>query len=473
MAAFEFPLSTMPGARAQESAGRLINCYAEVLGEGARWRATRRRVPGLASFATTAATLPFRGMIQVGGVLYSIFKDEVWSSTSGGGAAVLHDTFSGEEKCFIAKNNNATPDVVVVEPGTGVSVITGAGVSSYPDSDVGSPTSVCFVDGYFFFSYGDGKIRSSGINTTAIDTLDFVTAEMKPDSLLRVVAFNNQLLAFGTESVEFWSGNPVNDTGFPFNRVTGKPRGLAGRYAVAGYEDGFGSALVIVGNDNGVHMLSGYDWNKISPPDLDRLIERTSDKNTIEASCYVSEGRNVVVLSGPDWTWEFNLNTLKWNERQSYLAKRWRGTQSYFAFGKWITGDTNTNKILHITTSARDEDSQPLRSRIESGAITKFPQRAIMSRVDIDITTGQGIATDPDGQDVDPTVEITISPDGGATWPPPRLVRIGKQAIYDQRIYATRFGISGVQGPRVRIDITDAIDFGVMGGDLTGSERQP
>jgi hypothetical protein len=53
-----FPLSSFPGANPQESAGRLINCYAEPLGEPAKPSAPASQVwrgsAGLSQHALTA-----------------------------------------------------------------------------------------------------------------------------------------------------------------------------------------------------------------------------------------------------------------------------------------------------------------------------------------------------------------------------------------------------------------------------------
>jgi hypothetical protein len=82
---------------------------------------------------------------------------------------------------------------------------------------------------------------------------------------------------------------------------------------------------------------------KVSPPDLDRLIEaQVKAGNLLEAGCYSVGGKKFWHISSPAWSWEFNLSTKKWNERWSLKAGvygRWRATCGHPAFNKWLVGD--------------------------------------------------------------------------------------------------------------------------------------
>jgi hypothetical protein len=350
----------------------------------------------------------------------------------------------------------------------GVFEVRAAEVVAYSDSDVGSPNSVCFLGGYFFFTYGNGLCRSSGLNTTAINLLDVVTAESNPDGLLRAIPFKATLLLFGQDSLEFWSGTPPNDTGFPFNFVAAVPHGLLSTYAIAGHEQGFGNNLLWVGKDFGVwHLSNGYTPEKVSPPDLDRLIS-LADPTTLEAFCYTSAGRSVWGISSSDWTWEFNLNTLNWNERKSWLKNRWRGTQTFYAFGAWRVGDTDSGQILTIDHTVRREAGEPLRMRLESAPVHDFPNRTAIPRIDIDVTTGVGDSQGEEPIETDPVIEVAVARDC-VNFDPPRQIKLGRQAIVDKRVMATRFGISGEKGLRVRLDVADPVHVGIVGADVTAS----
>ena len=227
--------------------------------------------------------------------------------------------------------------------------------------------------------------------------------------------------------------NVANPTGFPFGRVAVISRGLIAPYAVSGWQDGFGKALVWVGDDNGVHILNGYTPTRISTPDVDRDIEALADKSGIEMQAYVTSGAAFVTLSSPAWTWEFNLTTQKWNERRAKLSDgtlltRWRGTgDSVLAFGRWLTGDTHSGKLLGVTSDTRMEDNAPLVMRIESAPAHDFPRGLSVPRADFNFAPGTGRAPGIDPVETDPQVMVDWSDNGGLSWSNPLWRSIGRQ----------------------------------------------
>ena len=465
MTTINFPVSTFSGERPQEGAGRLKNCYAEPLGEGGRATAVRHRVPGLALFGTSDEAT-FRGALLNGSTLYAAFDGTVVKFTSAGGAAVAVDDLDGTDRVFFARNNKRpTPDIAIV-CGAGAFTLASDVIASLADADLPSSIDVCFLDGYFFFVIADGRCFASGLNATTINANDFITAEAKSDSLLRGIPWNGQLLLFGAGSTEVWAGQPVNDSGFPFNRVAVIQRGLAGKGAVAGFQDGFGKGLLWVGDDNAVHQMVGYTPTKVSSPDLDRLIESVADKDTLEASVYISGGHPKWCLSSNAWTWEFDLNTQKWNERNSYLAARWRGSRSFYAFGKWLCGDLNSGNIGEISRTTKTEFGNPLIAECWSAPVQNFPNRIRCARADFDLSPGVGVATGIDPNETDPGLEVSYSDDGGFTFTNPRIRKLGRQGKPLSRVTLFNNGTTGAQGRIWKVAMSDPAHFGLMGGDM-------
>ncbi len=469
MVGIPLPLSTFPGERQQEGAGRLINARAEPIGEGGRAEAVRHRVPGLATFAATGGET-FRGSLLNGSTLYVAFSSFVRKIASDGTVSAV-DALNGDDRVFFARNNKRpTPDVLLV-CGEGIFTLASDVIADLGDGDVPSPTDVCFLDGYFFVGIADGRCFASGLNAITFNSNDFITAEAKSDTLYRVIPWNGQLLICSSGSIEVWSGQPVNVTGFPFNRVAVIQRGIAGQGAISGFEEGFGKGLLFVGDDNAVHWMNGYSPEKVSPPDLDRLIEAVSDKNTLDASVYISGGHPIWVLSSEDWTWEFDLNTKKWNERKSYELSRWRGVRSFYAYGKWFCGDTQSGDILEISRTTYDEAGEPLVAEVWSAPVHKFPNRIRCARADFDFSPGVGIATGSDPNETDPSVEISYSDDGGFSFGTPRIRKLGRQAKAQTRVTLFNNGMSSAQGRIWKIRMSDARHFGLMAGDMSAELR--
>ncbi len=464
MVAIPFPVSSFPGERPQEGAGRLINCRAEPLGDGGLSTAVRHRVPGLRGFGTsTEAT--YRGGLLVSSTLYTAFEDTVVKYTSAGGAAVAVDTLDGTDRVHWARNNKRpTPDVLLV-CSAGTFKLVADVISDLGDADLPSSVDVCFLDGYFLFAIADGRCFASGLNAITVNANDFITTEAKADTLMRAIPWNGQLLLCGSASIEVWA-NTANPTGFPFSRSAVIQRGLASALGIAGHEDGFGKALLFVGDDNGVYQLNGYTPEKVSPPDLDRLIEDVSSKATLEASVYISGGHPIWVLSCAAWSWEYDLNTQKWNERSSYLATRWRATQSIKAFDKWLCGDTDSGNILEITPTVHTEVDLPLIAEAWSAPVHKFPNRVRCNRADFDFTPGVGLLTGIDPNETDPGVDISYSDDGGYFFTNPRIRKLGRQGKPSIRVTLFNNGTTGAQGRIWKIRMSDPRHFGLMGGDM-------
>ncbi len=293
MPKISFPVSHSPGLRASEGAGRLYNCYAEPMGEGGRASAVWHRVPGLTNFGTTGET-GCRGMIDVAGALYVAFDGELEKFTSAGGASVNVGNLSGTDKGFFARNNAATPDKVFVDPDGTIATFTPTAVTSGFDSDLPAVNSVAQLDGYFLFTTGSGQIWSTGLNVVTVDPLAFTT-DQTSGGLLRGVAWGGRYYAFGNKATGVYTNAATSP--FPLAKTDTIPRGIAGPYCVTGHEDNFSKGLHIVGDDNAVHRIEGNTLIKVSPPDLDALIEAVSDKTTIEMCSYISRGHAFITIS--------------------------------------------------------------------------------------------------------------------------------------------------------------------------------
>ena len=463
------PVSTAPGSRYQESAGRLINCYAEPLEETAANKFVIRRAPGLENFGTTTED-GCRGFIEVAGTLYVAFDGKLEKFTSSGGASTNVGNLSGTKKGFFARNNNTTPDKWFVDPDGNIAVFTPSSVTnSWPDGDLPSVNSTCDIDGYGVFTTGDGKAYATDLNSTSVNSLSFGKAESKPDGLVRCARWGDKLLLFGNQSTEVWTN--AGTSPFPFARNFVIPRGLAGPYCLTGHEDGFSKVPVWVGDDNKVHRYAGAETETISPPDINALIEAVSDKTELELCSYISRGHPFIQLSSTTWTRVFDMDAQKWHERDSYLDTRSRISQSYYAFGKWLCGDTETGNVQQITSNAFDEVDSPLRVRIESGPVVDFPYGVVVGRADFYFVTGVGIADGSDPDQTNPTVEISWS-DDGLTWSNPVQRKLGRQSETVALIsLIAETGRAAWMGRRWRIDISDAVYAGFLFGTQSDSSR--
>lgn len=474
-----FPLSSYPGRRTHESAGRLINCYAEPLGPGAPGEAKIVSVAGLMEFSpeTTDDVSPiplegYRGAILVGSNIFAAFKDILVKIQSDGTVTTIDD-LDGEDRVQFSRNNKSPVPDVVATTSLASYLCTISSVTQIADADLISVISNTFQDGYTFYGAAARIVQASAINDAGnVDALDITTAEAKAGDLKRVISYDQHLWIMCDTWIEAFR-NTANPTGFPFTRVAVISRGLAGAYAVTGYQDGFGKALVWVGDDHGVHILSGYSAVRISTPDVDRDIEAVADKSTLEMQCYISVGQAFVTLSSPEMprTWEYNLTTQRWHERKSYLLTRWRGTgDCIFAFGKWLIGDTESGKLFEITTNTRKEDAKPLIYRVESAPAQDFPRGMFVSRADFNFAPGTGRVAGEEPIETDPQVGIDWSDNGGLTWSNPLLRPLGRQDT-NPRITVLRTGRTSEQGRRWGVTVSDPVYTALLGGEMEANRQ--
>lgn len=473
-----FPISTAPGGSPQESGGRLINCSAEPLGEAHGAKVVWRRRPGSSVF-TDLALSSFRGGIVVGNLAFIAVGTNIVTVTSAGLVSTLSGTIPGTDRVQFARDNESpTPSIQAVSPANGAfSVSVAGGINTFNGGGVlPASNTVAAQDGYFFWGSGDNRVFAAGPNSTTVNALTFITVQSRATgSLLRVVPYQGLMYFFAQNFCEIWSDTAQPFPAFPYSRYAVLDRGLYGRNAIAGWEDGFGQ-MCWVGDDARVYTMNGSAPEPISTPDLDRLIQAVGQANadTLQASCYVASGKRFWALSSPSWTWEVNLNTGRWNERESWNAGQygaWRSVGSLLAFGKWLTGDSQSTKLLFIDPTSHQESGNPMLMRLESAPVMNFPYRSTIARADFNFVTGVGIETGTTANALAPQVGVSCSRNGGITWDGPRLRQLGAEANSIQRVYATRFGQSTNQGPRFRLDISDPVYSAFMNGTCSTDIR--
>lgn len=475
--AIPWPLSSAPGASPAESGGRLVNCYGEPLGKKGPAEAVWRRSPGLTAFATAGFTGP-RGFILVNNLVFSAQAERLITTTSAGTVTNV-GALAGTKRVTFARNNvSPTPDIQCVDPDNGAFTITSgsAPVSFTGGGVLPAPNCCAGQDGYIFWGIGDNRMFAAGPNSITVNSQTFATVQSRPTgALLRLIPYRGLLFAFCTKFCEAWSNTANPSPGFPYSRYKVIDRGLVGRNAIAGSEEGFGS-LHWAADDFGVYRFNAaLEPEKVSPPDLDRAIktQALSDAELIEAHCYVHSGHSFWAISSPTWTWELNLGTGQWNERMSFssgLLTRWRATLSVNAFNKWLVGDHQTGNIISVDDTNYMELTNPLLFRMESAPVRKFPQGIRVARADFDVITGVGNALGSDITYTDPQCGISWSVNGGRSFGNPLLRALGTQAK-PRHVYVTGCGVSGAHGHRWRLDISDPVYAAMMGATQSASVR--
>ena len=316
-----------------------------------------------------------------------------------------------------ARNNAATPrtDRRGVR-GRRLQPVRRLGPDHFTESgDLPSVDSVAGMNGYLIFTTGAGAIWATDLNAVTVQSDARTVAQMKPDALLRGVAFRGEFFAFGTESIEVY--DDVGTNPFPLQYKSLIPRGLIGTHAVAGFEDGWANELMWVGEDGNVYLLDGYTPRPVGNDDVSRAVSTAGNRAAIEACVYM-DGKNpfFAVTSPGEWTWEYNVATAAWNERKSYGRADWRARRAIRAFDRWIAGDDATGRFAAIDSTYAREHGGALVWRLESGANAQFPQRIVIPRGGFQFHRGAGLSPRR-GPDRDRSAgDDRRSLDGGYAW---------------------------------------------------------
>jgi len=463
-----FPPSSAPGIRPQESGGRLINAFAEKAPVGAPSQIVHRRSPGLFRVAMAVdSRVHTRGFLDIGSEVLWILDSRVVKFNS---AFTVSDVgaLTGTEPVTVARNNAATPDNVVVTDTGCFNLFSASAPTAFADADLpGSPTSVCDFNGYFVWSFADGRIFASNLNSVSVSALSFNTEQGL--NVRRVVRYAGRLYAFGDK----WTGvyRDAGTSPFPFAREVTIPRGIVGTHAIGGWEAGWANELIWVGDDFIVYKLNGYTPVPISTNDVSRAIQEAvlaGDRDLIEVTVYMFEKNAFLAITAHGrFTWEYNLSTGEWNERMSYSRDDWKGMKSVRIFDRWLIGDEYTGELYELRGGYFLEGTDPLIWHVESGALSDFPRGMVIPRASFNCTTGVGDF----GAVEDPKIEISWSLDGGYHYGNPVIRRLGGPGLTKSHPYILSSGLSRGQGVRYRLRVSDNVHVGLSGGVIETEQR--
>jgi hypothetical protein len=205
---------------------------------------------------------------------------------------------------------------LVTTDGTTLSTIDSANVvvaSADPDLPVPHIPSPLYLDGYLFLlKSGTADLYNSTLNDPlAYVAGDFISSEMFPDRVTKVMKLNNYILVFGSDSVEYY-WDAANETGSPLQRndTPVKLMGLVGGIAQ------IGNRIYFVGDSNhsevNVYMLEDFKVNPVGDEFIRRFLTARSNY-TIFANIVSTDGHDFYVMYLDGYTYALELETNIWH----------------------------------------------------------------------------------------------------------------------------------------------------------------
>ena len=236
-----------------------------------------------------------------------------------------------------------------------------------------------FLDNYVFLGTSNNRIYNSGLgDPTNWNPLDFLSFEQTTDILVGIVKHLNYLVAFGSNSTQFF---------YDAANAVGSPLGVAQSYTS---EIGCASGDSVVATDNTVlwmglskthgrsmYMMDGVSPIKISTNNIDKFLE-ADNLSKVTAFCYKFSGHTlyIMTLHNTNQTLVYDIMAKQWYQWTQYaIASSDQpnpGTyvESYFrpSFFADVTGipymlDDDTAKLYYPSTTVYQDDGQPIYCR--------------------------------------------------------------------------------------------------------------
>lgn len=396
---------------------RLVNGYREPMIPGGRGSAVLRGCPGMAGFAEVNDVF-VRAMSNFDAGIMAIVGQNLHRVTTDGTVSLIGDVDATDA---IAGLDQSTGYVVAVA-GRKYWHWDGTTLTTIVPGNVPNPASVAYLGGYVLVTdYGTRVFGWSALaDPTTWSGLDFASAEITPDPIIRGVAFKDAYYIFKETGFERWA---VTGASGPdaFQRIGGAQEepGLLSYGLIVTFPNG----MSFVGSDGRVYV---FGIGPISTPPVEVAIERFGPERMFY---YEQRGHGFICLIFADaFAWCYDTATGEWHER-SQDDMPWQAKASVKVDGSWYVG-TDAGKIAQLTNTCLDFGSPMVRQytshtlendeRFSIGKVEAFP------RIDGDI---QG-----DGDATEAKITLELSRDGARTFGPPRDRGVGAVGEYETRL---------------------------------------
>ena len=186
-------------------------------------------------------------------------------------------------------------------------------------------------------------------------------------------------------------------------------------------------ALMWVDHNGVVRQLLASEPVRISTHALERSIsDLTWDERSALRAVYTHfNGHDFYAVTSPYWTWEYDLATGLWHERESGGLTNWFA-QCFESFnGKVVIGSGQDASLHVLDDSSETESGNPYLFLAQSAPLHAFPKSLIIDQLDVDIIPGVGI-TGSNEEAANPLLMLDWSDDGGNTLVGCRTASLGQ-----------------------------------------------
>ena len=471
MGSFPFIGGHFAGRSPSFDAQRTLNLYLEASESGSsRSPAMLIGTPGLALWATLGSSGGVRGLLPFNATTaIAVVGNQVWKVNATGGTTLLGGGVAGVGPVSMASNGSL---VMLVTPTSGYFINPTANtLTLITDPDFVGGIKVDFDDGYFIWNKpGTGQFQITQLYGTAIDGLDFATAEGSPDNIVSLIVDHREVWLLGEDSTEVYYDN--GDPDFPFGRIQGAflEIGCAAAFSVAKLDN---SIFWLATDKRGfgtVQRAAGYTPQRVSNHAVEFAIASYSTISDAVAYTYAQEGHSFYVISFPTAgrTWCLDVASGAWHERaylkpDGTLDRHRSNCQMNFA-GLTLVGDWENGNIYSMDLDVFTDNGATIMRQRACPHIASDDKLQFFHTLQIDMQTGVGLTT---GQGSDPQIMLQWSDDGGYSWSNEHWTSFGP---IGKRMTRARWRRLGRSRDRVfRATITDPVRVVMTGASLEAS----
>jgi hypothetical protein len=352
---------------------------------------------------------------------------------------------------FGGGGDGTTGEVLVTRGSTMRSYLYTSGIANVTFPDTADVRSVCYIGSMFVAVRGGqspiGRFYWSDLNDGRTwDALNFATAERETDYLLQAVPLGDNLVLFGSGTIEAWAHTGEAD--LPFTRLENvfANHGIFDTGAVARVD----GRLIYVGNDRIVRTFP--EGERISDHSIE---QRISNSATCILFSFKREGHEFVAIRLATETLIYDATTGQWTEFQTDGAQ-WIAKCAVMFEGRGYFGHESTNQIL-----GWDEwdDLGDNLSR-EFTAVVPLDAPQSINAVRLWANAGQTPITGG-ASGTDPQVEMRYSRDAGNTWTDWESTDLGLQTEYRVVPEWRTLGMFDFPGAMLQFRCTDPVPFRV------------
>lgn len=245
--------------------------------------------------------------------------------TGGGGTgATATATVSGGVVTSITITNEGSgftsAPTISFTGGGGSGATASAILNAFPTPHIPMPT---FIDGYILLASGSDVYNCILDTPTSWASGEYLSAEMFPDPIVGLARQNNQVVVFGSSSIEFFY-DAANTAGSPLNRNESSTiqMGCAFPYAIYQNEKNFIFVSQSESGGRAVWQVDGFQPKKVSDEYIDRIIDKETDPSNVHGFGFRTMGHLFYLVSLPTLgrTLVYDTEEKLWHEWSSNVA---------------------------------------------------------------------------------------------------------------------------------------------------------